>query len=451
MRKPKNSYHMSAEKVLALGFIGIILTGAILLNTPFASSGRKSIGFLNALFTATSATSVTGLVTIDIASELSLFGKIIVLLLIQTGGLGFMMMGTIILVVLGRRISLKNRLFIRDTFNTESLSGSVRLVRRGVIYALTLELIGALLLSIRFIKLYGLLTGIGISVFTAISAFCNAGLDLFGNFESLSSFSNDPLILGTISILIICGGLGFIVLDDIINKKFQFKKLCLHSKIVLTMTACLLVFGAIILFVTEFDNAAFWGDRDVFNKVMNVSFQSVVIRSAGFSSLDYSKITNTGKIMSVIWMFIGSSPASTGGGIKTTTMFLLLIQTYTIIKGSGEIQVFSKTISQKQSLKAIAILATFLIFVIVATMFICSFEKNTNRSAIDILYESMSAIGNVGLSASDIRTYSSQSKVILIIIMFLGRVGPLTMAYAIGSSDQGVIKIQFPEEKIIIG
>lgn len=451
MRIQRKAYHMSAEKILALGFACMILTGAILLNTPFASANGEKIGFLNALFTATSATSVTGLVTVDIANELTLFGKIIVLLLIQTGGLGFMMMGTIILVVLGRRISLKNRLFIRDTFNTESLSGSVRLVRRGVIFALSLEFIGAAILSIRFIKLYGFASGVGIAIFTSISAFCNAGIDLFGNFESMSRFSNDPLVLITVALLIILGGLGFIVLDDLINKKFQFKKLYLHSKIVLTMTACLLVFGALILYITEIDNVRYWGDRSVLNKILNVSFHSAVLRSAGFSSLNYAYNTNAGKILSVIWMFIGSSPASTGGGIKTTTMFLLLMQTYTVIRANEEIQVFSKTISKKQSLKAIAIVATFLILVIVGTMFICGFEKNTDRLAIDILYEAMSAIGNVGLSTSDIRSYSVQSQIVLIIIMFVGRVGPLTMAYAIGNSEQGASKIQFPEERIIIG
>ena len=272
MRIQRKAYYMSAEKILALGFACIILSGAILLNTPFASANGKNIGFLNALFTATSATSVTGLLTVDIANELTLFGKIIVLLLIQTGGLGFMMMGTIILVVLGKRISLKNRLFIRDTFNTESLSGSVRLVRRGVIFALSLEFLGAAILSIRFIKLYGFASGVGIAIFTAISAFCNAGIDLFGNFDSMSGFSNDPLVLITVAILIILGGLGFIVLDDLINKKFQFKKLYLHSKIVLTMTACLLVFGALILYITEIDNVRYWGDRSVLNKILNVSF-----------------------------------------------------------------------------------------------------------------------------------------------------------------------------------
>lgn len=450
MFKQRNLYHISAEKILVLGFAGIILFGAILLNTHIASANANKIGFFRALFTACSATSVTGLVVVDIANELSLFGKIVVIILIQTGGLGFMMLGTIVLVVLGKRISLKNRLLLRDTFNTESLAGSVRLVRRGVLYAITFELIGAAILSIRFVNLYGT-SGIGIAMFTSISAFCNAGIDLFGSFKSLSDFSYDPLVLTTISILIVCGGMGFIVIDDLINKRFSFKKLYLHTKIVLCVTAFLIAIGAVIIFVFELNNSIFWEQRSISNKIMNSIFQSIALRSAGFSSLNYGLISDSSKIISVLLMFIGSSPASTGGGIKTTTIFLLLMQTKAIICGEENMHLFSKSISKKQSLKAIAIVVTFTMFVIISTTLISAFENNTSKYSIDILYEVISAIGNVGLSASDTRTFSFASQIVLVIIMFLGRVGPLTMAYAIGNNDQIQAKILYPEERIIIG
>ncbi|MDY5731525.1 MAG: potassium transporter TrkG [Eubacteriales bacterium] len=444
---------MSADKVLVMGFALIILFGAMLLNLPHATMQHKSIGFLKALFTATSATSVTGLVVVDTATTFNLFGRMVIITLIQVGGLGFMMFGTFIFILLGKRISLKNRMLMADSFNSDSLSGIVRLYRRGFFIALSIESIGALLLCLRFIPMYGFKKGIGFSVFHAISAFCNAGFDLFGNFDSITSFHNDPLVIFTTAILIVLGGLGFIVIDDVLTKKWNFKKFSLHSKIVLLSTAFLITTGTILLMITEYFNPLLWKENTGFlNKLMNMFFQSVTLRTAGFTSVQVRDISESGKLMSCIWMFIGTSPASTGGGVKTTTMFLLLLQTWAVIKGQEDLNIFNKKIYKKQSGKAVATVMIMFSAAVVSSWFVGIFEGSVRFAFLDIFYETISAMTTVGLSSLSTPALTQQSTAILILIMFLGRVGPLTLAYALGNHGQDFpSKIQYPEERILIG
>lgn len=446
--------NLGAEKILAIGFALMILLGTFILHLPICSTTGESIGWLPALFTATSATCVTGLSMLDIAKSFSLFGKICILVLVQIGGIGFMMFGTFIMIILGRRISLKNRLLIRDAFNTNSLSGIVRLYRTGFTYTILIECIGACVLAFRFVPMFGWLKGAWYSIFHSISAFCNAGFDLFGNNQSLMQFSSDALVLLTISLLIIFGGIGFIVMDDVLQKKFRLRRFSLHTKIVLLMSAILIVIGTLLLMLTEYNNQGIWVNANAgfAEKTLNLFFQSVSLRTAGFTSIELEEVSNAGKIMSSIWMFTGASPASTGGGIKTTTMFLLLLQTWHEIRGEQELSVFSKQISRKQSARALATILVSFSILIFSSWLISFFEFHTNISFIDIFYNTTSAIGTVGLSSFNIQNLSNASNIVLIFVMFFGRVGPLTIAFAMGNRAQNSsTKIQYPEERILIG
>lgn len=446
--------NFGAEKILAIGFALMVVIGAFLLHLPLSSADGKSIGWLAAFFTSTSATCVTGLSMLDISQAFSFWGKLIILILVQIGGIGFMMFGTFILIILGRRISLKNRLLIRDAFNTDSLSGIVRLYRKGFTYTILIECIGALVLAFRFVPMFGWYKGLGFSIFHSISAFCNAGFDLFGNNQSLMSFSGDSLVLLTIAFLIIFGGIGFIVIDDVLEKKFVLRRFSLHTKIVLFMSGVLIVLGTILLMLTELNNDGVWVSSSVSfaEKTLNLFFQSVSLRTAGFTSIHLEEVSNAGKIMSSIWMFTGASPASTGGGIKTTTMFLLLLQTWHEIRGEQELSVFSKQISRKQSARALATILVSFSVLIFSSWLISFFEFHAKTKFIDIFYDTTSAIGTVGLSSVSVQSLSNASNIVLIFVMFFGRVGPLTIAFAMGNKPQNsTSKIQYPEERILIG
>lgn len=446
---------LGAEKILSIGFALIILLGAFLLHLPISSASGSTIGWLAAFFTSTSATCVTGLSVLDISHSFSLFGKVVILGLVQVGGIGFMMLGTLIMILIGKRISLKNRLLIRDAFNTGSLSGVVRLYRKGFTYTILIELIGAFILAIRFVPMYGWVRGAGFAFFHSISAFCNAGFDLFGNNMSLIGFASDPLVLLTISALIVLGGLGFLVMDDMLQKKFVIRRCSLHTKIVLMMTVLLIVLGTVLLMITEYHNAALWHGqpKGFFSKLLNLFFQSISLRTAGFTSIDLETVSNAGKIMSSIWMFTGASPASTGGGIKTTTMFLLLLQTWHEIRGdNNELAIFHKQISKRQSARAVATIIVSFTILVFSSWLISAFEAGTRTPFIDIFYDTVSAIGTVGLASVSVSQLSNPSLIVLILVMFFGRVGPLTIAFAMGNRPQkSGTRIQYPEERILIG
>lgn len=442
---------LKAEQLLIYGFSVLILLGTILLSLPISSSSEHSIGAFNALFTATSATCVTGLIVLDTMTSFSLFGKIIILLLIQIGGLGFMMFGTIIMVVLGRRISIKNRMLIRDTINNTGLSGVIRLSLWFFILSLIIEFLGAIILSIRFIPQFGLIKGFGFSIFHSVSAFCNAGFDLMGNFASLENYSGDWIILLTISFLIICGGLGFTVIINIVSNGFKFKKLNLHSKIVIIATIILLVFGTAFVFFTDFigENVLI---ENTDNRLLNSFFQSTVLRTAGFSSVNQGNLSNAGKLMSIILMFIGASPASTGGGVKTTTISILILEMINVVRGNDEINILNKKLPRELLSRALTIIIISVTVIVAGLTMISVFEKNTDKQFIDLFFEVISAFATVGLSSAGTPTLTIQSQATLIPIMFLGRVGPLTIAVALAShSKNKKNKFHYPEERIMIG
>ena len=437
------------EQLLALGFLAVILIGGLILSLPVCASGSRSIGLRAGLFTATSAVCVTGLTLIDAGTQLSLMGQAVLLLLIELGGLGFMSFATVIMVALGRRVSLRGRMLLRDSMNQTDLRGMVRLCLIFFGMALLIESLGAMVLMTRLIPLYGVPKGIWLSFFTSISAFCNAGFDLFGNFQSLTQLQQEPVILLTLSCLIILGGLGFSVILECFHHRFSFRALSLHAKLVLLLTSILLFSGMLMTFVLEYSNTL--SSLSLGDKLANSFFQSVTLRTAGFDSLNQSALTDTSKLLCCVWMFIGASSASTGGGIKTTTAFMMLMLVVSVIRGQERINVLGREIPQDTARRSMAIAFLGILFVLVCTCMISLLETAHGFDLIDILYETVSAFSTTGLSSLGTVNLRPASQWLLMPLMYLGRVGPLTLAFALASRSPAAARVRFPEEKIMIG
>lgn len=417
-----------------------------MLTLPAASRNGQSVGFLDALFTATSAVCVTGLVVVDTYSQYSLFGQIVIMLLIQMGGLGIMTMATLVFLIFGKRITLRERLVMQEALNQLTLSGVVKLTRYIIATTIIFEGIGALLLSIRFTQIYGFARGIYYGIFHSVSAFNNAGFDLIGGFRSLTPFVQDPLVNLVIMGLIIFGGLGFSVLYDIFTTR-NFQKLSLHSKVVITTTALLLITGFIGFYFLEHNNPATLGPLSPLGKILAAAFQSVTPRTAGFNTINLAEMTMPSKYLTILLMFIGASPGSTGGGIKTSTFALILMMIYTVMASKEDVEVYQKRIPRDNIFKAVAI-AIMSLFLVFTTSFLLTFFEHTDF--INILFETTSAFGTVGLSLGITPNLTSFSKVFIILTMFAGRVGPLTLALALAGNKKKAI-LKYPEERILVG
>ncbi len=453
-RHPFTKAGMSPAKVLAIGFFAIIMTGTLLLMLPISNKSGRWLGFLEALFTATSATCVTGLTVVDTFSTYTIFGQAVTLCLIQVGGLGFMLFATMVLVAVGRRISLRNRMLLRETMSMPGLSGGVRTTIRFMWIAFSIEILGTILLSLRFIPLYGASKGLYFGMYHAISAFCNAGFDLFGTAGSLQAFYRDPLVLLTVSFLIILGGLGFTVIADYADHARHPHNLSLHSKIVLSTTGVLLVGGFIFFALIEWDNVLTLArpGAQAGDKLINAWFQSVTTRTAGFFSFDQGKLSDGSKFISSVLMFIGASPASTGGGIKTSTLFVVVMVLRSIVAGREETNAFGKRMSTNIGRTAQSILFMYLTLIVSGALFLSIVERNAGFSFLDLLFEEASALGTVGLSALGTPNLHIPSKLLLIALMYLGRVGPLTIMLTLNHpGTNGACAIRFPEERIIVG
>ncbi len=444
----KRTIRLLPTQILVLGFASMILIGALLLTLPVASSTGRSIGFLNALFEATSAVCVTGLVVVDTADDLSIFGQLIIITLIQMGGLGFMTMATMVFLLLGKRITLRERLVIQEALNEFKLQGVVRLTRNIIGITFLIEGIGALILALRFVPMYGWGKGLYFSVFHAISAFCNAGFDLMGGYRNLIGFTDDFIVNFTIMGLIVCGGLGFSVLLDIYRNRY-FRKWSLHTKLVVCVTAVLIAVGALFFFIVEFKNSATLGSQNWRGKVLGALFQSVTARTAGFCTVDQASLTDASKFMTIILMFIGASPAGTGGGIKTTTASVILLAVLSVIKGRHDVEVFGRRISYAIVNRALAITVISFTLLVSVSMVLSLLEP---YPLVDVLFETASALGTVGLATFDNSDLNDISKIFIIMTMFAGRVGPLTLTLAFAkrmASDTGNVK--YPEGKVMVG
>ncbi|NLX82496.1 MAG: Trk family potassium uptake protein [Clostridiales bacterium] len=445
---------MSPSKVLALGFLGIILLGSLLLLLPIAAEEGVTIAPLQAAFTAVSAVCVTGLTVVDTASSYSIFGEIVILCLIQLGGLGFMMFATTVLVLTKRRISLRNRILLHETMSMPGLSGTVRAVLRFMLIVFAVEFLGAVILSTQFIPRLGFGKGLYYGIFHAISAFCNAGFDLFSASGSLSQFHHAPLVLVTVSLLIIAGGLGFAVVADLISHGTQHKKLQLHTKVVVVMTASLLLLGALFFALTEWHNPHTLdvADATIPSKLTNAWFQSTTSRTAGFYSFDQAQMRDGSKLMTILLMFIGASPASTGGGIKTSTLFVLLVLLRSVFIGYSDVNAFKRRLPLVLIRTVVSVFLISLALLGFGAVLLSFFEEGRGHSFLDMLFEEVSALATVGLSTKGTANYSSGTKIWLMMLMYFGRVGPLTMMLSFSNRHANQLPgIRYAEDNILVG
>lgn len=445
MKHPKKGFQLTPPQILVLGFAIIILIGAFLLTLPIASTGAP-MSFINALFTATSATCVTGLVVADTGLDFTVFGQVVILMLIQVGGLGFMTMATLFALVMKKRISLRERLILQEALNQLNMEGIVRLIRKVIKYSLVIELTGALLFAIRWSFDMPLGRAIYFGIFHAVSLFNNAGFDLFGEYRSLTPYVDDVVVNVVAMGLIVLGGLGFIVLADVMDYKKR-RKLTLHSKVVITMTSFLIVFGAIVIFIFEFSNPNTLGPLNPTGKVLASFFQSVTPRTAGANTLDIGAMRQASQFFIILLMFIGASPGSTGGGIKTTTFTILIGAMIAMIRGRQDIVLFRFRLAQDRIFKAITLTLLALFLVIFVAMVLSTTEPHP---FLMILFEVTSAFGTVGLTMGLTSQLTVFGKIMIILMMFIGRLGPLTLAYALGPRPEKEL-YRHPEGKITIG
>jgi trk system potassium uptake protein TrkH len=434
-------------QILVIGFALVILIGACILTLPIASSEGVSTPFIDALFTSTTSVCVTGLVTVDTGTHWSYFGKTVIMILIQVGGLGFMTFATLISLIIGKKITLQERLVMAEAMNTFSLQGLVKLAKYILLFTFSVEGIGALLLSIVFIPEFGIGKGIYYSIFHAVSAFCNAGIDLIGQFRSITPYAENSIIVLTIGALIVFGGLGFTVWYEIFDYRKK-RKLSLHAKLVLTVTAILIVGGAILMFLFEFNNPATMQPMTVKGKFLSSLFASITPRTAGYNSISTTDMSPAGRFLTIILMFIGGSPGSTAGGIKTTTAGILIMTVISVIRGREDTEVYERRISKDIIYKGLTISVIGLFLVMVVTMILSITEVGASIEY--IIYEVTSAFGTVGLTLGLTTKLTTIGKVVIVFTMFCGRVGPLTIALALTRNHSGNT-IKYPEDKILVG
>ena len=449
----KSLFSIRPINVLPLGFVAVILTGALLLMLPISSKDGSSLPFLSAVFTATSASCVTGLVVVDTGTYFSLFGQFIVLLLIQLGGLGLMTISMVLFSLTGRRISLHDRLSMAEGLGESRLQGIVRLTRGALLVTGVFETIGAVLFSFRFIPQYGIGRGIWYSIFHSVSAFCNAGFDLIGGYRSMVPYNGDPLVMLTIMGLVVAGGLGFGVILNVAREK-KFKKLRLHSKMVLAGTAFLILAGTLCFLVIEYDNPNTIGNMPFLQKLLNCAFQSVTLRTAGFNTIDQLTLHDASKGVGILLMLVGGGPAGTAGGLKVTTIFTLLLAVRAYMRGRFDTVVFGRTISLDQVRRALTIFLLGLLFLVGLTMALSVVEQNSpvgSMGLLNQLYDATSAFCTVGVTTGVTAASGNVSRVILILLMYAGRVGLLTVAMSLieGTTKEPVL--HYPQEEILIG
>ncbi len=440
---------LSSIKIIALGYFSVLLAGTLLLMLPFASADGKSAPFVDALFTATSASCVTGLIVRDTATAWSLFGQAVIIFLIQIGGLGFMTIATWFSVLLKRRMGLKAREIMVESISTDSIAGISNITKLIVKGTAVVEGTGALLLATRFIPEFGWGKGIWYSVFHSISAFCNAGFDLMGVYEPYSSlvpFADDIVVNLTICLLITVGGIGFLVWNDILASKGKFKKYKLHTKIVLTVSA-ILTFGSAFLFLIfekDFTNA----DVGIGQGILNALFDSVTARTAGFNTTDTAALAPASKVLTVFLMFIGGSPGSTAGGMKTTTLAVIAMSTFNGIRRRQSKGIFGRRLEKDAIHQANSVAFTNISLALFGIIAICAIQPEIPIS--DIIFEVASAIGTVGMTTGITRDLETASRIIIALLMFCGRVGSVSLAFAL-MEKRTAPPVKNPRERITIG
>ncbi len=453
--KAKRKRHLSVWQMLTLGYLCVILIGTLLLMLPFATRAGQQTDVMGALFTSTSATCVTGLVVYDTATHWTLFGQIVIICLIQLGGLGFMTVVSAIFRLLRRDIGLHQSKTLMLSTGGSSRLGMKRLFSHILIGTLIFEGLGALLLSIRFIPQFGAIRGIYFALWHSISAFCNAGFDLMGGvhspdtFVSFTNYATDPLVSLTLCGLIIIGGLGFCVWEDVLSKRGRFRRFHLHTKLVLITTAGLLILSTLLFLF--FERNRFGADYTFGNKLLVSFFNATTPRTAGFNTVDLAALSDSGYLLMLILMFIGGSSASTAGGIKITTFFVIVAGILSVFRGKQDIELGKKRLSHNLLHQALAVFVSCLAIVLTVALVICAIEEQNNLATLRaVLFEAFSAMGTVGLSMGLTPTLGAASRILLMLLMYAGRVGILTIALSV-AEKRTASSVKRPLDNILIG
>lgn len=446
----KKKFRLSPTQLIALTFLGIILLGSCLLCLPMASRDGESCGFLPALFTATSATCVTGLSLFDTYTQWSGFGQAVILLMIQIGGLGFMSAAAVIVFLLRKRVGVKQRMVMAQALNVNDMDSVVKIQKMVLVGSLSLEAVGALILTLRFWPAYGFGQALIWGVFHSVSAFCNAGFDIFGSLQpgsSLALFQSDPVVLLTLSALVIMGGLGFLVWEEVVRLR-ALRKCSVYTRLVLIMTAVLLVGGTLAFLVLEWNNPNTLGNLSFGDKLLGSFFQSVTTRTAGFAAMDQAGLTDGGKGLSMMLMLVGGASGSTAGGVKLVTVVVLLLFLWTRARGRENVTVFKRTIPGAQALDAMTLAGIFMLLAFFGAIFI---SATSPVSFTDSLYESISALATVGLTAGATGKLSVAAKILMIIYMYFGRVGVLTISLGFLMGNRAQERYRYAQTHLLIG
>ena len=446
----KRIMKLSPGRIIALGFAAVIFIGSGLLMLPCSVQEGQDIHYIDALYTSTSAVCVTGLIAIDPGTAFTPIGRFFLAMLIQVGGLGFMSAATLLVFLLRKRIGLKQRLVMAQALSISDMDGIVRLQKTVLVGSFLVEGIGALILFARFLPEYGLGNALRWSVFHSVSAFCNAGFDIFGVLQpdaGLILFQSDPVVLLTLCCLIVIGGLGFLVWQEVQQKR-SFRRLSVYARLVLLTTFALIVVGWIILCLLEWDNPRTLGPMSVGDKLLNGLFQSVTLRTAGFASIDQAGLTEGGKAVSIVWMLIGGSSGSTVGGLKTVSFVVLILFMAARARGRESVCVFRRTIPQGQVLDAMTIGIILIFLAIFGGIFISS---TSDVSVTDGVFEAVSALATVGLTAGATRVMSVPAKLLIILYMYFGRVGVLTISLGFLAGNRAEERYRYAETKLLIG
>ena len=446
----KRSKALNPTKIIAITFAVIILLGTAALMLPIASRSGTSCGLRPALFTATSATCVTGLVLYDTWTQWTGFGQAVILALIEIGGLGFMSAASFLIFLLRRKVGLKQRMIMAQAMSLTDLRGVVRLQKLVLFGSLGIQTAGALLLFVRFLPEYGPWTALQWGVFHSVSAFCNAGFDILGSVQpgiGMMKFQSDPVVLLTLSALIVVGGLGFLVWQELATER-SFRKFSVYTKLVLITTGFLLLGGTVLFCILEWNNPNTLGAMSPGDRILNAFFQSVTVRTAGFASIDQAALTDGGKAVATVLMLIGGSSGSTAGGVKTVTMVVLLLFIAARARGKETVCVFKRTIPSSQVMDAMTIITILVGLAMFGSIFICATSPFT---FVDALFESVSALATVGLTAGGTPLLSVPAQILIIIYMYFGRVGVLTIALGFLMGNKAQERFQYAQTKLLIG
>ena len=446
----KKALKLDPAQTIALVFLGIILLGTILLALPVASRNGESCGLLGALFTATSATCVTGLVMFDTWSQFSGFGQGVILGLIEIGGLGFMSAAAIVVFLLRKKVGLKQRMLIAQSLSLNEMEGAQKLQKYVIFGSLSIQLVGAVILFIHFLPRYGVATAAWWGVFHSISAFCNAGFDVLGSIApgaSMITFNDDPVVCITLMALVVIGGLGFFVWEELV-RLHSWKKFSVYTKLVLLVSFGLILAGAVLVCLLEWNNPLTMGEMSVPQKILNGFFQSVTLRTAGFVSMDQGALTDASKGVSLMLMMVGGSSGSTAGGAKTVTLVVLLLFMWSRARGRQTVTVFKRSIPTEKVLDAVTIVSILVALSMFGAVFI---SATSGVSFIDSLYESVSALATVGLTAGITGKLSVAAKILIIIYMYFGRVGVLTISLGFLMGDKAQERFRYAYTNLLIG